>query len=552
MFQQQVKSQNALQIDGTRTTGRDVREQNVSACVTVANIVKSSLGPQGLDKMLVDDIGEITVTNDGATILKQLEIQHPAANVLLDSSFAQDEAVGDGTTSVVIFAAELLKRANKLIKNNIHPTNIISGFKLAAKKATQYIDSDLVTDPKDLDISCFENVARTTMSSKVIGPVSKYFSAMIVKALRNVKVKNSKGKDKYPLSSVIVLKKQGKRAKDSVLLDGFALNCTRASQAMPKIVKDSKIALLDFGLQREKMKLGVNIVISDPSKLKEIQDKEISLVLKKIDLILASGANVVLTTGGIDSMCTNYLAKKGIMGVRRCDLGDLRKIARLSGGTLISSLTDLEGNDSYGKDLLGKAKEVVQTPVAGSELIYISGCKTKTCQSIILRGPNELMLDEMSRTVHDALCTVKRVLESNAIVPGGGCVEAALSIYLETYATSIETREQLAIDQFAEALLVIPKTLSINAALDSTELTSKLRAYHNDSQKSKDKDKKEYKYYGLDLENGKVVNNLKKGVVEPALTKIKFIQYATEAAITILRIDDLIKLNPKPEPERPN
>jgi len=493
MFQQEIPEDKALQIDGTRTSGIDVRQQNVSACVTIANIVKSSLGPQGLDKMLVDDIGEITVTNDGATILKQLEIEHPAANVLVESSFAQDEAVGDGTTSVVIFAAELLTKANDLIKNNIHPTNIITGYKIAAKEAIDYIQKNLTKSPKDLDETCLESVSSTTMSSKIIGPVSKFFSKLLVTAMKNVKVTDSSGVDSYPLSSIIVLKKQGKRAKDSELVDGYALNCTRASQAMPKYVKDSKIALLDFGLQREKMKLGVNIVVHDPTKLKDIQDKEVSLILKKIDLILTSGANVILTTGGIDSMCTTYLASKNVLGVRRCSLGDLKKIAKLTGGKVISSLTDLDGEDNFDKSSLGESKEVVQAQVAGSELIYIKGSKTKNCQSIILRGPNEYMLDEMSRTVHDALCTIKRVLESNNVVPGGGCIEAALSIYLEKYATSIETREQLAIDSFAEALLVIPKTLAVNAALDSTELVSKLRSFHNQSQKVKKTEKKEEK-----------------------------------------------------------
>jgi T-complex protein 1 subunit alpha len=550
MYGNDSESQTGLQINGQRISGNEAREQNVSAAVIIANIVKSSLGPHGLDKMLVDDIGEITVTNDGAEILKNLEIEHPAAKVLVRSSNAQDEAVGDGTTSVVILSAELLKKANQLIKNNIHPTSIIAGFKLAAKKAIEYIKSELQMDISQLSKETLLNAAKTSMSSKIIGAEPEFFAKMVVDAMTSIKTTRD-GADYYNINSITILKKQGKSAKESELINGFALNCKRASQSMPLSIKGAKIALLDIDLHREKLQLGIQVNITDPDKVEEVQEKEISLIKHRIKLLFDAGANVIMTTKGIDDMCIKYITDHKGFAVRRCTTEDLRKIAKLSGGTLISSFMNLEGEESYESSFLGHAEEVLETRVADEELIYVKGCKSKQACSIVLRGPTDYMLDEMSRSLHDALCVVQKILINKFIVPGGGCVEAALSIYLENFANTIESREQLAIAEFAEAILVIPKTLAVNAALDSTELVAKLRAYHNAAQKNP-QEKGSYKRYGLDLNNGKVIDNVEHGVVEPALIKIKYIQFATEAAITILRIDDIIKLNPKPSKHDPH
>ncbi|XP_023555054.1 T-complex protein 1 subunit alpha [Octodon degus] len=392
-----------LSVFGDRSTGEAIRSQNVMAAASIANIVKSSLGPVGLDKMLVDDIGDVTITNDGATILKLLEVEHPAAKVLCELADLQDKEVGDGTTSVVIIAAELLKNADELVKQKIHPTSVISGYRLACK------ESDITKE--------------------------------------------------------------------------------------------------------------------------------------RIQKILATGANVILTTGGIDDMCLKYFVEAGAMAVRRVLKRDLKRIAKASGATVLSTLANLEGEETFEATMLGQAEEVVQERICDDELILIKNTKARTSASIILRGANDFMCDEMERSLHDALCVVKRVLESKSVVPGGGAVEAALSIYLENYATSMGSREQLAIAEFARSLLVIPNTLAVNAAQDSTDLVAKLRAFHNEAQVNPER--KNLKWIGLDLINGKPRDNKQAGVFEPTIVKVKSLKFATEAAITILRIDDLIKLHPE-------
>lgn len=524
---------------GERTSGESIRTQNVMAAMSLANIVKTSLGPLGLDKMLVDDIGDVTITNDGATILKLLEIEHPAAKILVDLAELQDKEVGDGTTSVVIIAAELLKNADLLVKQKIHPTSIISGYRLACKLACKYIQDKLSIQIDDLGKESILNAAKTSMSSKVIGSDADFFAQMVIDACNLIKLQDNT----YPIKSINILKAHGKSSKESMLINGYALNCTIASHAMPKRIQNAKIACLDFSLQKAKMKLGVQIVIDDPNKLDDIREREYNITKEKIQKILNAGANVILTTGGIDDLCLKYFVESNAMAVRRCKKVDLKRIAKATGAQLISTLANLDGDEVFETSMLGYADEVIQERISDDELILIKGPKARTAASIILRGPNDFYLDEMDRSIHDSLCVVKRVLESKQLVCGGGCVEAALSIYLENFATSVSSREQLAIAEFANSLLVIPKCLSVNAAKDSTELVSKLRAYHNTSQlTTTTTTNQDYKYYGLDLLNGKIRDNKLAGVLEPSISKIKCLKFATEAAITILRIDDMIKL----------
>ncbi|RLN70718.1 hypothetical protein BBJ29_000208 [Phytophthora kernoviae] len=541
-----------LVVDGTRTSGKDVRELNVTAAVAIANIVKSSLGPVGLDKMLVDDIGDVTITNDGATILKQLEVEQPAGKVLVELAGLQDQEVGDGTTSVVIIAAELLKRANELVKTKIHPTSIIAGYRLAMREAVKYIKENLSVPVDSLGRESLVNAAKTSMSSKILGPESEFFANLVVDAVSSVMVEQEgvrgKVKAKYPVSSINVLKAHGKSALETQLVDGFALNCTKASQQMPTYIKNAKIALLDFDLQRHRMQMGVQVVVNDPNELELIRQREIDITKEKIQKMIDAGANVILTTKGIDDLCLKYFVESGCMGVRRCKKEDLQRIAKATGGQVVLTLADMEGEETFDPSTLGEAQEVSEERVGDGELIYIKGCKTRQATTVVLRGANENMLDEMDRSMHDAFMVVKRMLESNQLVAGGGAVEAALSIYLENFATTLGTREQLAIAEFADALLVIPKTLAVNAAKDASELVARLRAHHNTSQS--DAAKRELRFSGLDLLEGAVRNNLEAGVVEPAISKIKSLRFATEAAITILRIDDLIKLNPKEEPQQ--
>jgi len=533
-----------LYLNGERVSGQEVRTQNVTAALSVANVVKTSLGPIGLDKMLVDDLGEVTVTNDGATILAQLEVEHPAARVLVQLSEMQDKEVGDGTTSVVILASEMLKRANELVKNSIHPTSIMSGYRLAMKESIKFIKDQLATKTDKLGRDVAFNIAKTTLSSKIFGRESEFFANLAVDAMMMVKTESAEtGRTIYPIKSVGIIKQHGRSFKDSQLINGYVMYGGRAGQGMPRTIKGAKIALLDIDLRKSKMAMGVQVVVTDPKKLEDIRKREADITKERIQLLINAGANVILTTKGIDDMAIKYFVEAGALAVRRCKKDDLRRIAKLTGAQMMITFADMDGNESFTPEMLGVADEVIEERIADDDHLIIKGGKTQSACSVLLRGANMHMLDEVQRSLHDANCAIKRAMESASVVPGGGCVESALSIHLENFATSLGSREQLAIAEFAQSMLVIPKQLSVNAAQDASEMVAKLRASHNAAQT--DPTKAEMRHYGMDCVSGKIQNNLTCGILEPSLSKVKMIQFATEAAITVLRIDDMIKLAPE-------
>ncbi|TNJ27334.1 TCP-1 chaperonin subunit alpha [Giardia muris] len=538
-------------LPGEYKTGAEVRGDNIAAAKTLAGIVRTTLGPTGLDKMLIDRVGEVTVTNDGATILQKLDVEHPAAKILVELSTLQDREVGDGTTSVVIYAAELLKLAEDLTLQKVHPTKIIDGYQLALRKALNYIEKRLRIESSTLTRDELIRVAQTSMSSKIIGLMPDHFAGMVVDAVTAVKHTLDNEDVKYPVKAIGILKAHGGSLRDSELIHGFALSMSRASLQMPASITDARIALIDFNLQQQRLAVGTQVLIKDVSQMEGVRQMESDIAKTRIDLLLAAGVNVILSAGSIDEMAQKYLVEAGIFGARRIPLDDLKRIAKVVGGEIISSLADLEGGETLPQDAIGHAEVVVEERLADDSVIFIKGGRGRRTGSIVLRGPTLHMLDEVGRSVHDALCAVSKALECGSVVAGGGSVETALSTYLEELSRTIQGKEQLAVAAFGRALLAIPRQLAVNAALDATELVAKLRSAHARAQlkETPQDEKDDLRHYGLDLQGGGVRNNARAGVLEPTTNKVRSLSFAVEAAVTILRIDDSIRLSPEKPPE---
>ena len=526
----------SLKLDGERQQGETVRVQNVRAATAVASVVRSSLGPIGLDKMLVDDIGEVTITNDGATILSKLDVQHPAGKVLIELSQLQDKEVGDGTTTVVLLAAELLRVGQELINKKVHPNTVITGFRKAGKAAIAFLKQHCALPTKGIDRDILTRVAQTSMNSKILAPFSDIFAPMVVDACLSVTSGN-----KCPTSRISIVKSLGKSFPESTLIpEGLAVNNTRISDTMPRRVEGAKVAVITFALKRTQLPLGVQFRLKNAENLQKIQDEEIEQALRMVDKIIKAGANVIFTSNTIDELCTKPIIKAGAIGVRHVSDAEINMIARATGATIMTQIFDEDGNDTFKPEWLGECDVCEQVVVGYNEMLVLRGGKKETTASIVLRGPNTFALEEANRTLRDALSAVKRVIESHHIVSGGGAIEAALSVYLTRTATQQSGKEQVAMLKFAEALLVIPKILANNAALDSIDVVARLRAAHNAAQEANELPC----FASLNLETGEVRNGIEAGVIEPGMSKVKSIQFATEAAITILRIDDLIKVKP--------
>lgn len=509
--------------EGTqRTQGRDAQKINMMAARAVAEAVRTTLGPKGMDKMLVDTLGDVTVTNDGATILGEIEVQHPAAKMMVEVSKTQDDEVGDGTTTSVILTGELLKKAEDLIDKNIHPTLIVQGYKKATEKAIETLSKIAVPVAIDDDKN-LNKIAYTAMNSKASAGVQDFFGDIAVRAVKAVAEKRG---DKYiaDLDYIQIVKKQGGSVTDSQLVYGVIVDKEVVHPGMPKKVTDAKIALLDTPLEIEKTEFDAEIRISDPTQMKSFIEEEEKLLKEMVSKIKASGANVVFCQKGIDDVAQHYLAKEGILAVRRVKKSDIEKVARATSAKIITNLDDLTPAD------LGIAKTVEEKKFGEDKLTFVEGCKHPKAVSVLIRGGLMRVVDEAERTLHDALCVVADVIEDGRIVAGGGAPELEAAKVLREYASSVGGREQLAIEAFADSLEAIPRTLAENGGLDPIDILVELRALH---------DKGEI-WAGVNVLEGKTANMMTAGVIEPLSVKMQAIKSATEATSMILRIDDVI------------
>ena len=507
----------------TRNRGKEAQRNNIMAARVIAEVLKTTLGPRGMDKMLVDSLGDTTITNDGATILNEIEVEHPAAKMMVEIAKTQDDMVGDGTTTAVVLAGELLKRAEELLDQNIHPTIIVSGYRKAGLRAVEAMNN--VAMPVDMDDrATLKKVAITSMASKGVGSAREHFADMAIDAVRLIVEQRG---DKYiaDTDNIQVIKKTGKSLFESQLVKGLVIDKEVVHPGMPKMVERAKIALLDAALEIEKTEMSAEIRIRDPSQMKAFLDQENKMLKEMVDKIKASGANVVFCQKGIDDMAQHFLAKEGILAARRAKQSDMEKLARATGGRIITDLGDLKVQD------LGIAGLVEERKLGEDKMIFVEKCKDPRSVAIIIRAGLERMVDEAERAMTDALSVVSDVIEDNKIVAGGGAVEIEVAKELRKYATNVGGREQLAIENFAEAIEVIPKTLAENAGLEAIDVLVELRSAH---------EKQDGQYKGVNVFTGKIENMRDKGVVEPLIVKEQAVKSATESAAMILRIDDVI------------
>ena len=511
-----------LREGATETKGREAQKNNIAACKIIAEIVKSSLGPRGMDKMLVDSLGDVTITNDGATILKEIDVQHPAAKMLVEISKTTDNEVGDGTTSVVILAGALLENAESLINQNVHPIIIVDGYRKAAKKAKQYLEeiADVVTAN---DKSILQKIAKTAMQTKLVRKESSHLAELVVKAVTAVSEQEGE-KFVVDIDDIKVEKKAGGSIEDCKIIEGIVLDKEIVHGGMPKKINDAKIALINSALEISKTETDAKINISNPQQMKAFLDEENRMLKNMVDKVIASGATVVLCQKGIDDMAQHYLAKAGILAVRRVKESDLTKLSKATGARIVSNLDDL-----FEKDL-GTAGLVEERKIEEDRWVFIEECKHPKSVTLLLRAGSQRVVDEVERSVHDAIMVVRDVMELPSIVAGGGAPETYTASKIRSWSKSLEGREQLAVEKFADALETIPLTLSENAGMDPIDTLATLRS----------KQSKGEKWTGIDVMKGHVGNMKSSDIIEPLAVKNQIISAAAEVACMILRIDDVI------------
>ena len=507
----------------TRNRGKEAQRNNIMAARVIGEVLKTTLGPRGMDKMLVDSLGDITITNDGAAILKEIDVEHPAAKMMVEISKTQDDMVGDGTTTAVVLAGELLKKAEELLDQNIHPTLLVSGYRKAVQKAIETINKVAVLVDID-DRKTLLKVALTSTSGKAIGAAREHLAEIAVEAVKQITEKRG-DKMLADIDNIQLVKKAGKSLLESQLIKGIIVDKEIVHPGMPKKKENAKIALLDSALEIEKTEISAEIRIKDPTQMKAFLDQETSMLKEMADKIKAAGADVVFCQKGIDDMVQHFLAKEGIIAARRIKESDMEKLARATGGRIVSDIKDLKAAD------LGFAGMVEERKIGEDKMIFVERCKDPHSVAILIRAGLERMVDEAERAMTDALSVVSDVVENNKIVAGGGAVEIEIAKDLRSYATKIGGREQLAIEAFADAVEVIPKTLAENGGLQSIDVLVDLRSAH---------EKEDGKYKGINVFTGKIQNSLENGIIEPIVVKEQAIKSAAESASMILRIDDVI------------
>ena len=520
--------------EGTeRSKGREAQNNNIMAAKAVANAVRTTLGPKGMDKMLVDGLGDVVITNDGVTILREMDIEHPAAKMVVEVAKTQDDEVGDGTTTAAVLAGELLKVAEDLLDQDVHSTIIASGYRLAADRASEILKTIERTVTEDDEDLLFK-ISETAMTGKGAESSKDKLSKLVVKAVKSV-VEIEGGKKVVDIDNIKIEKKVGGSIEDSELIEGMVIDKERVHPNMPKVVKDVKIAMISEPVEFKKTEVDAEINITSPDQLQLFLDQEEKMLKNMVDNIINSGANVVICQKGIDDMAQHYMSKAGILAVRRVKKSDMEKLSRASGGAVVTNIDEISESD------LGHAELAEEKKIGGDSMLFITGCKNPKAVSIVIRGGTEHVVDSLERALEDALRVVGVVIEDEKLVAGGGSPEVELSLRLSEYAATLKGREQLAVTQFANALEVIPRTLAENAGLDPIDMMVELKSQHEKGNKNA----------GLDVYTGDVIDMMDKGVVEPLRVKTQAINSATESAVMILRIDDVIASTGGGEGEMP-